>query len=88
MQNTRGGVRLRGWLRDERRTQEWIGEQIGTHQTNVSRWILGRTPPLEMALAIQRVTGIDPSDWVAPAEDSQPDLTDIDDASLHGRTAS
>jgi transcriptional regulator with XRE-family HTH domain len=75
MRSTHGGVRLRRWLRDERRTQEWLGEQIGTHQTNVSRWLLGKvTPPLDMALALEKVTGISPSDWLVEAEDSAPAL--------------
>lgn len=78
MKNTRGGVRLRDWLREERRTQEWLGEQIGTHQTNVSRWILGREPPLAMALAVKEITGIDPADWLLPADESTPVLAGDD----------
>lgn len=69
---------LRDWIREERRTQEWLGEQIGTHQTNVSRWILGRTPPLEMALAVQKVTGIDPADWLVPVEESSSTQVTVD----------
>lgn len=76
MKNTRGGVLLREWLREERRTQGWVGEQIRTHQTNVSRWILGCQPPLDMALAIQELTGIDPKEWLLPAEESSPTLAD------------
>jgi len=68
----RGGVRLRDWLREERRTQKWLGDQIGTHQTNVSAWILGRAIPLEMALAIRRVTGIAVEAWAEEAEPSRP----------------
>jgi transcriptional regulator with XRE-family HTH domain len=83
MKNTQGGVRLRGWLRDERRTQEWLGEQIGTHQTNVSRWLLGKvTPPLEMALAIEKITGITPADWVVASDESGPSI-DAEEDSLH-----
>ncbi len=85
MKNTHGGVRLRDWLRDERRTQKWLGEQIGTHQTNVSRWILGLEPPLSMALAVKEITGIDPSDWLVPADESTPSLPE--DAQLHARQA-
>lgn len=84
MRNTQGGVKLRDWLREERRTQKWLGEQIGTHQTNVSRWILGHEPPLGMALALEQVTGIEPFTWLVPVEEeSSPPETD--DAALHAR---
>jgi len=68
----RGGERLRVWLEDERRTQQWLGEQIGTHQTNVSAWIRGRPIPLEMAVKIEKLTGIEVEDWTAEAEESRP----------------
>lgn len=68
---------LRDWLRKERRTQEWLGERVGTHQTNVSRWVLGRRPPLDMALAIEALTGIPAADWIAPA-DSTTNIADAD----------
>lgn len=72
MTQKRGGVRLRDWIRDERRTQEWIGEQIGTHQTNVSAWIRGRPIPLDKAVAIQKLTGIGIEDWVVEAGETGP----------------
>ena len=67
-QQKRGGVRLRRWLKDNRRTQEWLAEQIDTHQTNVSAWILGRPLPVEAAIAIRKVTDIPVEDWIVPAE--------------------
>lgn len=70
----RGGVRLRDWLRDERRTQEWLGEQIGTHQTNVSAWIRGRPIPVEMAVKIEKLTGIEVEDWTVEADETGPHL--------------
>jgi plasmid maintenance system antidote protein VapI len=70
MKQKRGGTLLRDWLRDERRTQEWLGAEIGTHQTNVSAWIRGRPIPLDMAVAIERLTGIDPKEWLSDAEQS------------------
>ena len=85
MRNTQGGVRLRNWLRDERRTQKWLGEQIGAHQATVSKWILGQAPPLAMALAVRDATGIDPADWLVPAEESATALPD--DSQLHAREA-
>jgi plasmid maintenance system antidote protein VapI len=68
----RGGVRLRDWLREERRTQEWLAEQIGSHQTNISAWIRGRPIPLEAAVAIERLTGIEVEDWTVEAAESGP----------------
>ena len=84
MTNTQGGVRLRAWLREQRRTQKWLAEQIGpdAHQTYVSRWILGKAPPLKMAIAVEKITGIAPSEWLVPAGTP----SDVhDDESLHAR---
>ncbi len=68
MGQKQGGALLRAWLRDERRTQDWLGEQIGgAHQTNVSAWIRGRAIPLEAAIAIERLTGIKAEDWLVDA---------------------
>jgi plasmid maintenance system antidote protein VapI len=71
MVQKRGGVRLRQWLRDERRTQEWLGEQIGSHQTNVSAWIRGeRQVPIEKAVKLEKLTGIEVEEWTVAADDS------------------
>lgn len=70
MNQKRGGARLRAWLKDERRSQQWLADQIGSSQTNVSAWSHPRTPrpiPLEMALKIERLTGIEVEEWVAEA---------------------
>lgn len=63
-----GGVRLRAWLRDHDQTQADLAEQVGTHQTNISAWILGRPIPIDKAIAIRDVTGIEVEDWVVDAE--------------------
>lgn len=68
----RGGVRLRAWLDQERRSQEWLGEQIGTHQTNISAWIRGRPIPVEEAVAIKKLTGIEVEEWTVEAAESGP----------------
>ncbi len=68
MEKKRGGVRLRAWLKTERRTQQWLAGEVGTHQTNVSAWILGRPIPLEMAVAIRKITDIPVEDWLVAAE--------------------
>lgn len=70
MHPKRAGVRLREWLDAERRSQEWLGEQIGTHQTNVSAWIRGRPVPVSAAVAIEKLTGIEVEDWTVEADDS------------------
>lgn len=62
----RGGARLKAWLRDHGKTQEWLAARLGTHQTTVSAWILGRAVPLDMALGIRRITKIPVEDWVVP----------------------
>lgn len=66
MRPTRGGERLRGWLEDERRSQAWLADQIGSLQQNVSAWIRGRQIPLDAALAIEKLTGIGVSAWAEP----------------------
>jgi hypothetical protein len=70
----RAGVRLREWLEAERRSQMWLSEQIGTHQTNVSAWIRGRPIPLAAAIAIEKIAGIPVGDWVAEADETGPRL--------------
>ncbi len=74
MVEMRGGVQLREWLSSERRTQEWLGEQLGTHQTNVSAWIRGRSIPLDMAVKLKALTGIDVEEWTVEAEAIGPAL--------------
>ena len=70
MTQTRGGVLLRRWLREERRSQEWVAGQIGTHQTNVSAWTRGRPIPLDKAIAIRDLTGIAVEAWAEEADDA------------------
>lgn len=70
----RAGVRLRQWLKDRGHTQAWLASEIGTHQTNVSAWMIGRPIPIEKAIAIRRVTRIPVEDWVEPADESRPHL--------------
>jgi transcriptional regulator with XRE-family HTH domain len=77
MNQRQGGVLLRRWLKNERRTQQWLAEQIGNSQTNISAWIIGpRPPPLEVAIAIREITGIEVDEWAKPAEpNSSSDLS-------------
>lgn len=74
MRQKQGGALLKAWLRDERRTQDWLGEQIGgQHQTNVSAWIRGRAIPLDAAIAIEKLTGIKAEDWLVDASEPNAD---------------
>lgn len=68
--HTKGGELLRAWLKEERRTQEWLAEQLGTHQTTVSGWLLGREISLKFAVAIHKLTKIPVSTWTLPADES------------------
>ncbi len=75
MKRSQAGVRLRQWLDDERRTQEWLAEQLGTYQANVSRWIRGGpSPTIETARAIRTITGISIEAWAEPAGESGRDV--------------
>lgn len=69
-EQTRGGAELRAWLKAEGKTQEWLADQIKTHQTNVSAWILGRPISIEAAVAIRGVTEIPVEHWIVPASES------------------
>ena len=76
---------LRAWLKEERRSQQWLAEQIDNSQTNISAWIIGpRPPPLEVALAIREVTGIPVESWALPADSG----TDVVEDAAHARHAS
>ncbi len=75
MMKTRGGARLRRWLKAKGWKQEDLAERLGTHQTNVSAWMLGRPIPLDKALAIRAITKIAVEEWVAPDDESGPDLS-------------
>lgn len=67
-EQTRGGVRLRQWLADHDKTQEWLADQIDSSQKNVSAWSLGRPIPLDAAVAIRKVTDIPVEEWLLADE--------------------
>lgn len=80
MQTTRGGRKLKEWLKDRGRNQEWFAEQLTAergervYQSSVSAWARGASLiPLWGGLAIQKLTGIPAADWMLPEEhDSRP----------------
>ncbi len=66
-------VKLQDWLKNERRSQAWLAQEVGgIHQTTVSLWLHGGRMPLEAAIRISRITGIDVED-LAVLEDVAPE---------------
>ncbi len=75
MQATRGARKLREWLDDRERNQQWLAEQLSAergervYQSSVSAWLRGAQMPLWGGLAVQKLTGIPAADWTVPEED-------------------
>ncbi len=73
---THGARRLRDWLEREGHNQEWLaarltelrGERV--YQSTVSSWLRGSQVPLWGALALQKLTTIEPEAWLPPPTDS------------------
>ena len=68
----RGGQALQQWLRDERRSQAWLADQLRhegeqLHQTTVSTWIGGKVPAIAFAVRLETITGIPVRWWTEPA---------------------
>lgn len=75
---SRGSLRLAEWLKTNGLTQEAFAEKLGTHQTNVSAWLLGaRAISLKNAVAIACVTGIPVEEWTISDEESGPALPSV-----------
>lgn len=70
MKQSRGSLRLAEWLKVHDLTQEAFAEKLGTHQTNVSAWLGGRTMTLKNAVAIEELTGIEVEEWVLASDES------------------
>lgn len=52
------GMRLSDWLKENGRTATWLAEQVGRDQSFITRVKNGTAmPSIEVAAAIQRVTG-------------------------------
>lgn len=51
-------------MRDNAHTQEQLASALDTHQTNVSAWLKHRRPPLDMAVKLEKLTGIEVEAWV------------------------
>ena len=80
MQTTRGARKLKEWLEDRERNQQWFAEQLTeergerVYQSSVSAWLRGAQMPLWGGLAVQKLTGIPAADWTIPEDDSGPSL--------------
>ncbi len=47
----------------------WIAQEVGAHQTSVSRWIVsGAIPPLPQAVKLHEIVGIEPDEWLIAEE--------------------
>lgn len=77
MSTTRGSRKLREWLADRDRNQQWLAEQLSAergervYQSSVSAWLRGAQMPLWGGLAVQKLTGIPAADWTVSEEESR-----------------
>lgn len=46
---------LKQWLRANRKTLEWLGDQIGRSRNSIKKW---RRVPSGLVLAVEQATGI------------------------------
>jgi hypothetical protein len=90
MQTTRGGRKLKEWLKDRGKNQQWFAEELSrergerVYQSSVSAWARGASLiPLWGGLAIQKLTGIPAADWTIPEDDSGPSLAKRTNGSRH-----
>lgn len=81
MNLSKGAVRLKAWLTANEKHQQWLAERLTelragerVYQATVSTWLRGSQIPLWAALAIEKVTEIDPEEWTIPADESAPVL--------------
>ena len=57
---------LKAWLKDEGRKSSWLAKHCMADQSTVSHWVNGnRMPHAVNRAAIERLTGIPASAWVA-----------------------
>lgn len=77
--------KLLAWLRDNGKTQEWLGRECGVRQTTASQWVRGSGMTVENALRVAKVTGLSVEDVsevvpreVPTAADSGPALDEPD----------
>lgn len=90
MHTTRGGRKLKEWLEDRDRNQQWFAEQLTeergerVYQSSVSAWMRGASlMPLWGGLAVQKLTGIPAADWTIADEESSPSLAKRSNGARH-----
>lgn len=67
----RGPQLLKDWIERRGYNQREAADLLGIHQTMVTFLIKGhRRPPLEMAIDIERATGIPVEAWVSSSDDN------------------
>jgi transcriptional regulator with XRE-family HTH domain len=65
----RGAVKLASVLRERGWTPRKLARVLDCDHSSVIQWREGRTiPTLHRALDLEREAGVDPHDWVVPAE--------------------
>lgn len=63
-----GPERLAAFMEKRGKTQDWLAEQLGVTASYVSLLLAGkRTPSLDIATKIERITGIAPRHFVGAA---------------------
>lgn len=56
---------LDAWMRENRKTNEALGDELGVSHSYVSRLRNNeRSPSLSIAVKLERIAGIPPSSWV------------------------
>jgi|HubBroStandDraft_2_1064218.scaffolds.fasta_scaffold01184_17 hypothetical protein len=57
MGETRATEHLSEWLEISGKSQSWLAQVLGVHQTAISRWLRGAVPSVIEAAALEGVTG-------------------------------
>lgn len=59
-------------LKEQGQSREWLAEQLGVDRSVLWRWMMGeRTPRVNFAAEIQRLTRVSVSEWSAAPKASQ-----------------
>jgi hypothetical protein len=68
---TRAGAQVHAWLRDNDKTQRWLASELGVGADALWRWCVGkRQPQIDHCAAIERITGIDATEWATVEGDA------------------
>ena len=65
--------RLKVVLAEKKKTNKWLGEQLGKDKTTISKWCTNRSQPsLETLVEIARVLQVDVKDLLQSTIEDQP----------------